>query len=249
METWKYSPQHSPTENLYALLEGKLPEQDIDPEDLPQLEKLLLTITHKEEKVIRMRCAFGYEYRTFVQIGAEFNVTASRARGIFTKALCKLKHPTRSEKIKALFITRRELKDRIKERDAHIGLLELRIKDLEVAAQRLQKEQAAVQAHLSSALAAGSFYSAQLHLRSAIEIWSSYTAEAGDLTLIKTIEDLDFSCRIFNCLKRIGINTLGDIAMLSEDDCRHIRNLGFRSLEEIKAKLAEYGLSLRKPED
>ncbi len=59
-----------------------------------------------------------------------------------------------------------------------------------------------------------------------------------------TIEDLDLSVRSYNCLKRAGINTVADLAQKSEDDMMKVRNLGRKSLEEVKKKLQELDLSL-----
>ncbi|ECW8214344.1 DNA-directed RNA polymerase subunit alpha [Listeria monocytogenes] len=60
-----------------------------------------------------------------------------------------------------------------------------------------------------------------------------------------TIEELDLSVRSYNCLKRAGINTVQELADKSEDDMMKVRNLGRKSLEEVKVKLADLGLSLR----
>jgi DNA-directed RNA polymerase subunit alpha len=59
-----------------------------------------------------------------------------------------------------------------------------------------------------------------------------------------TIEDLDLSVRSFNCLKRASINTVADLVTKTEDDMMKVRNLGRKSLEEVKKKLDELGLSL-----
>ncbi|MCL8205088.1 MAG: DNA-directed RNA polymerase subunit alpha [Ligilactobacillus agilis] len=60
-----------------------------------------------------------------------------------------------------------------------------------------------------------------------------------------TIEELDLSVRSYNCLKRAGINTVQELTNKSETDMMKVRNLGRKSLEEVKAKLADLGLSLR----
>ena len=64
-----------------------------------------------------------------------------------------------------------------------------------------------------------------------------------------TIEELDFSVRSFNCLKRAGINTVEDLISKSEDDMMKVRNLGRKSLEEVINKLQSLGLSLRDEEE
>ena len=60
-----------------------------------------------------------------------------------------------------------------------------------------------------------------------------------------TIEDLDLSVRSYNCLKRAGISTVYELTEKSEDDMMKVKNLGKKSLKEIKEKLAALGLSFR----
>lgn len=59
------------------------------------------------------------------------------------------------------------------------------------------------------------------------------------------LEDMDFSVRTYNCLKRARINTLADCLTLTYDDLTKIRNLGRRSAEEVIAKLHYYGYEMR----
>jgi len=61
-----------------------------------------------------------------------------------------------------------------------------------------------------------------------------------------TIEELDLSVRSYNCLKRAGINTVQELTNKSEPEMIKVRNLGRKSLEEVKAKLHDLGLGLRK---
>ena len=59
------------------------------------------------------------------------------------------------------------------------------------------------------------------------------------------IEDLDLSVRSYNCLKREGINTVSELVALSETQLMNIRNFGQKSVDEVKDKLVEMGLSLK----
>ncbi|MCJ7857889.1 MULTISPECIES: DNA-directed RNA polymerase subunit alpha [Corynebacterium] len=59
------------------------------------------------------------------------------------------------------------------------------------------------------------------------------------------IEDLDFSVRSYNCLKREDIHTVGELAGRTESDLLDIRNFGQKSINEVKVKLAELGLGLK----
>ena len=64
-----------------------------------------------------------------------------------------------------------------------------------------------------------------------------------------TIEELDFSVRSYNCLKRAGINTVEDLINKSEDEMMKVRNLGRKSLEEVIKKLHDMGLGLATKDD
>lgn len=66
--------------------------------------------------------------------------------------------------------------------------------------------------------------------------------------LAQPIEDLDLTVRSYNCLKREGVTTVGELIEKSEDDLLEIRNFGQKSIDEVKAKLAEMDLGLRKKE-
>ena len=74
------------------------------------------------------------------------------------------------------------------------------------------------------------------------------TAKQEDSKLKKletSIDDLDFSVRAYNCLKRAGINTLGDLTEKSELEMMKIRNLGKKSLKEVIDKIKDMGLRFR----
>jgi DNA-directed RNA polymerase subunit alpha len=60
------------------------------------------------------------------------------------------------------------------------------------------------------------------------------------------IEELDLSVRPYNCLKRAGINMLGDLLQRTEEDVVNVKNFGRKSLDEVKEKLAAIGLELRR---
>ena len=68
---------------------------------------------------------------------------------------------------------------------------------------------------------------------------------AKEKVLEMTIEELDLSVRSFNCLKRAGINTVEDLINKTEEDMMKVRNLGRKSLDEVVAKLASLGFTLR----
>ena len=69
------------------------------------------------------------------------------------------------------------------------------------------------------------------------------------IALEMTIEELELSVRSFNCLKRAAINTVEELTQKTEDDMMKVRNLGKKSLDEVKAKLEELGLGLKPSDD
>ncbi|HOA90488.1 MAG TPA: DNA-directed RNA polymerase subunit alpha [Bacillota bacterium] len=82
-----------------------------------------------------------------------------------------------------------------------------------------------------------------------IEVMVEKEEKEKDKVLEMSIEELDLSVRSFNCLKRAGINTVEELIKNTEEDMMKVRNLGKKSLEEVKSKLAEYGLSLRSEDE
>ena len=69
--------------------------------------------------------------------------------------------------------------------------------------------------------------------------------EEDNTELDKQIEDLDLSVRSYNCLKRAGIHSVRQLVEFSENDLLNIRNVGVKSIEEVKDKLEAMGLGLK----
>lgn len=82
-----------------------------------------------------------------------------------------------------------------------------------------------------------------------MSIMSQKELSMKDKLLETAIEDLDFSVRSFNCLKRAGIHTVADIVSKTEQDMIKVRNLGKKSLEEVMKKVADLGLEFKSKED
>lgn len=78
-----------------------------------------------------------------------------------------------------------------------------------------------------------------------LDIMSEVQVESSNKILDMTIEELDLSVRSYNCLKRAGIQNVQELADKSEDDMIKVRNLGKKSLKEVKEKLDELGLSFK----
>ncbi len=81
-----------------------------------------------------------------------------------------------------------------------------------------------------------------------VEIMVEKEEEEKDKIMDTTVEELELSVRSSNCLKRAGINTVGELVDKTEDDLMKVRNLGKKSLQEIRDKLNELELKLKEPE-
>ncbi|HHV26623.1 MAG TPA: DNA-directed RNA polymerase subunit alpha [Tissierellia bacterium] len=82
-----------------------------------------------------------------------------------------------------------------------------------------------------------------------VEIMVEKEEDKKEKVLEMTVEELDLSVRSYNCLKRAGINTVDELTQRTEEDMMKVRNLGKKSLEEVKNKLADLELSLRKSDE
>ena len=82
-----------------------------------------------------------------------------------------------------------------------------------------------------------------------VEIMVEKEEESIDRLMEMTVEELDLSVRSYNCLKRAGINSVDELIRKTEEDMMKVRNLGKKSLQEIKEKLGDLGLSLRKSDE
>ena len=79
-----------------------------------------------------------------------------------------------------------------------------------------------------------------------VEIMVEKEETQKEKMLEMTIEELDLSVRSYNCLKRAGINTVQELTNKSEAEMIKVRNLGRKSLEEVKQKLIDLNLDLRR---
>ena len=78
-----------------------------------------------------------------------------------------------------------------------------------------------------------------------VEVIAEAKVEATNKFQNMTIDDLELSVRSFNCLKRAGIQTVEELMQKTEEDMMKVRNLGKKSLKEVKEVLASYGLSFK----
>ena len=81
------------------------------------------------------------------------------------------------------------------------------------------------------------------------DVMADPETDSKDKVLDMNIDELELSVRSYNCLKRAGINTVGELTNKTSDDMMKVRNLGRKSLEEVLAKLKELGLQLNVGDD
>lgn len=83
----------------------------------------------------------------------------------------------------------------------------------------------------------------------AVPVLADTQQETDGGQLDMTIDELELSVRSYNCLKRAGINTVGELCNKTPEDMMKVRNLGRKSLEEVLQKLKDMGFSLRSSEE
>lgn len=82
---------------------------------------------------------------------------------------------------------------------------------------------------------------ADLNLEESFMVQQPQVEEESEVNTMM-IEDLDLSVRSYNCLKRAGIQTVDELTQKTEDEMMHIKNLGKKSLKEVKDKMYQLGL-------
>ena len=195
-------------------------------------DKVLSSLTEKEAEVLDLRYGLTGGKCTREDVGIKFNCTKERIRVIEEKALKKLRHPSRSNKIKNTGIDSDREEQFIRKYFEHHDifsfadsdglddnvkseLLEIYNDGIRESKIKIEKEEAA-----------------KKRIASKVEAYS-YSRKIEDL-----LGKLDLSVRSFNCLKRAGINTVGDLLALSEEEIRNIRNMGAKCANEVLEKIA-----------
>lgn len=189
--------------------------------DASKVPLWLSHLTDRERTIIELRYLKGL---SLAEVGKEFNVTRERIRQIEAKALKKLAHPAYRKDVEAISLAE------------HLAALHL--KQEELAALR-QKYRALRE------------YAESLHEAIAKEIPSltriltvlpdAYKTEEDIPDM--NIEDLELTIRSELCLQRAGIYTARGAERMTLDEMKQIRNLGKRSIDEIRDKLIEYGFA------
>lgn len=195
----------------------------VDDEDhIAGLEHALLTLSDREQKVLEKRFQ---DFKTFEEVGKDFNVTRERIRQIEAKALRKLRHPSRQNFIMHGYFGGAELKklkakeEELNEREKNIGEREKKLNEM------LEKYKPKFDA---------------LHITIESPLEEVEEAFCNNMS----IEAMDLSVRSYNCLRRAKINTILDLINYCENDGKElkllsVRNLGRKSIREVLERLYE----------
>ena len=157
--------------------------------------------------------------KTLEEVGKEFGVTRERIRQIETKAIHKLKSP-RAINIIFLNDIQNEIDKKVLEKEKLLLDISEEVDDLKELFETL--------------LNLGGY---QIKLQ-----------KKETKVLDQSVEVLDLSIRAYNCLRRSRIDTIRELTNKTELDLMRVRNMGRKSLLEIKTKLEELGLSLKESE-
>ena len=177
----------------------------------------------KEANVLRMRFKGKLSLDEVAKI---LDLTRERVRQIETRALRKMRHPSRAKAIFAPYRLSQEIKERTE-------ILNQKNKEL---ADNITKCLDQIDT-LSKALDS-------VGIKVVTEKPNTYVT-----TLARNINEFEFSVRAYNCMKRAGINTIGDLTEKTEEEMRQVRNLGRLGLQEIKDKLTSLGLKFMTDEE
>lgn len=172
---------------------------------IEEVEKVLETLEEREKDVLKRRYGLGYDNtQTIEEVGKFHKITREKVRRVESKAIRKLQHPVRENRLSFLvgFVSDEDIDKRYKQ---------------------LEREEL------------------KNELRE--EIISEYLGQA-DKNRQKPITEFELAVRTRNCMAKMEIKTLGDLATKTEDELLSYKNFGQTSLEEVKEILASQGLRL-----
>lgn len=226
-------------------------------------EELTATITNnikllpREVECIKLRYI---NMLTFSDMGKEIGVTGGRVTQILEKALRKICHPSRLNIIRNILY--RCSDDICKQAFAKLGYSGSDIRGpLNVLREIKRYKHVNTGRELVSIVEGNTVYFKSFidgtflgEIEKLIKIANHVAMEENtgankvNVYAALTLEELDLSVRSFNCLKRAGVKTVGDIISMTEEDFIHIRNLGKRSHDEIISVIGGLGLKLKDSE-
>ena len=226
-------------------------------------DELTATITNnikllpREVECIKLRYI---DMLTFSDVGKELGVCGGRVGQILAKALRKIRHPSRLNIIRNILY--RYSDDICKQAFAKLGYQGSNIcGPLNVLREIKRYKHVNTGRELVSIVKGNTVYFRSfidgtflgeieklIKIANRVAMEENTGANKVNVYSALALEELNLSVRTFNCLKRAGINTVGDIISMTEEDFIRIRNLGKRSYDEVISVIGGLGLKLKDSE-
>lgn len=196
-------------------------------DDENKILEVLTTLRPREEKVLKMRFGIGQEEKhTLEETGEKLGISRERVRQMEATALRKLRYPSRKKKLP--IITMEEVQKSRQELTQKLAALYREIEEVHKKMWKIEQE--------SINLLERARLSRELREKSSLKILEP--------KLSTPINELEISLRVRNCLLNAGIKTISELIQKTETQLLRTKNLGHKTLAEIKGVLAEMGLGL-----
>ena len=217
--------------NLFEVILGETINEPLTDDQLEALDDVLRELEPREQDCI---LKYFKEEKKYIELGKEYGLTASRIQQIVQDGITHCKRYNNRAILKygkKGYGIRKETNKLESKKRYYTRLVE------EVEKKQEEYEKALERLRLIEK---------RLEVKQGRKV-ESFEPCSYDPDL--DIGDLDLSVRSYNCLKRAGINTLGDLANKTYEDMMKVRNLGKKSLDEILDKLAEMNIQLSPSEE
>lgn len=189
---------------------------------ISRIDDLLDTLQVIEKRILELRFGLKTSPHTLKEVGNIYGVTDSRVRQIEARAIRKIRHPGR---LTQLYITNTKLDDLIRDRALRVKLFMNNVKSKEDIIPFIETEK---------------FNKLSTEEQNIIIKIIPSIVHIDYTNTQVSISELHLSVRAFNCLKRAGKHTVGDLLVMTEDDLMKIRNLGNVQRLEVMQKLIPY---------
>lgn len=220
--------------------------------DIDELEQVLAdSLTEREQQIIKLRFGLEGKKHSLEECAKIIQVTAQRVREIELKAIKKLLPPQR---IKSFFGDPQKDRESLARYEAEYGNLQGDINDYNTIKDFITDENGEIKngiedVKLSKIGISGRIFSDGIighkTIRDLVQSASQDKKTPSVEILKKPIEDLNFTLKTFNILKRNRVDTVAELIRLSKKDLSRMRNFGVKSINEVVKALEKMGLSCR----
>lgn len=209
---------------FYKLVTGEYSLPVVTYNEKEIVNDALSVLSDDERHVVRL---YFFENKTYRAISDVLSMPPERVRQLMSKTLQKLRHPSRSHTLKQFVMTPEDLRRVLREaQDGFESVCKIVLEARKLLSQKLPGDQ--------------ELQGRSLSRQYTVRPLSQYKASAMD------IEELELSTRLYHALKNHNVEMVEELLEFTENQLLRIRNIGKKSLKEIKEVLEMYGLSLRK---